>query len=67
MFACLGNENSGPALRKCRNPDLVPNCRNVLKIWAVTNYYCPHTEYDGKVMFSVCLFTGGGHPKGYPP
>ena len=21
--------------------------------------YRPHTEYDGKVMFSVCLFTGG--------
>ena len=30
------------------------------------NYiYRPHTEYDGKVMFSVCLFTGG--PPGYPP
>ena len=24
--------------------------------------YRPHTEYDGKVMFSVCLSTGGGSP-----
>ena len=24
--------------------------------------YRPHTEYDGKVMFSVCLFTGGVPP-----
>ena len=40
-------------------------------------FYRPHTEYDGKVMFSVCLFTGGapgyqppptgGRPRGYPP
>ena len=42
--------------------------------------YRPHTEYDGKVVFSVCLFTGGappppnwggapqlGGPQGYPP
>ena len=29
--------------------------------------YRPHTEYDGKVMFSVCLFTGGGAPGGTPP
>ena len=35
--------------------------------------YRPHTEYDGKVMFSVCLSTGGppnwggGAPRGYPP
>ena len=28
--------------------------------------YRLHTEYDGKVMFSVCLFTGG-HPRGTPP
>ena len=28
--------------------------------------YRLHTEYDGKVMFSVCLFTEGG-PRGYPP
>ena len=27
------------------------------------NHYRPHTEYDGKVMFSVCLFTGGTPPK----
>ena len=36
------------------------------------NYYRPHTEYDRKVMFSVCLFTGGapqtrGVPPGVPP
>ena len=44
-------------------------------------YYRPHTEYDGKVMFSVCLSLGGyprgpppswavslgGRPRGYPP
>ena len=30
------------------------------------NIYRPHTEYDGKVMFSVCLFTGGGAPGGTP-
>ena len=32
-------------------------------------YYRPHTEYDGKVMFSVCLFTGGPQVKvwGGPP
>ena len=35
-----------------------------------TNNYRPHTEYDGKVMFSVCLFTGGapqlgGRPGGF--
>ena len=35
-------------------------------------FYRPHTEYDGKVMFSVCLFTGGapqtgGRPRGNPP
>ena len=42
----------------------------------VTDNYCyrPQTEYDGKVMFSVCLFTGGprgtplmGAPRGIPP
>ena len=29
-------------------------------------FYRPHTEYDGKVMFSVCLFTGGVPPGGTP-
>ena len=37
----------------------------------ISSYYRPHTEYDGKVMFSVCLFTGGGggaqgSPRGTP-
>ena len=32
----------------------------------IDDYYRPHTEYDGKVMFSVCLFTGEG-ARGYPP
>ena len=38
----------------------------------IGDYYRPHTEYDGKVMFSVCLFTGGypqlggGAPGGNP-
>ena len=26
-------------------------------------FYRPHTEYDGKVMFSVCLFTGAPQVK----
>ena len=30
--------------------------------FCLADIYRPHTEYDGKVMFSVCLFTGGGPP-----
>ena len=45
---------------------------NPLCCHAQPYHYRPHTEYDGKEMFSVCLFTGeppqlGGCPRGTPP
>ena len=39
----------GKCSARCRNEDL-----QICKLFC----YRPRTEYDGKVMFSVCLFTG---------
>ena len=57
----------GPWIKKAWLQGLLHLCTQVLtNTLEFSRNNHPHTEYDGKVMFSVCLFTGGA-PGGIPP